>query len=144
MKRSLSRISLSTKNIDKTINSKDYFADDNDNIDIQNLRFNELRRECLKTLANQATITSTAEYVRKCAYHHHHHHHHDNMNIKNILSRFDATLSQIMILYNSSNSNDGSDGYKSIVKTSDIISIRTNRCICMNREIYIHDWVIST
>lgn len=67
MKRNLTRISLSTKNIDRTINSKDYFADDNDNIDIQNLRFNELRRECLKSISNQASITSAPEYVRKCA-----------------------------------------------------------------------------
>ena len=83
MKRNLSRISLSTKNIDKTINSKDYFADDNDNIDIQNLRFNELRRECLKTLANQATVTSTAEYVRKCAFHHHNRRHNNSDNDSN-------------------------------------------------------------
>jgi len=88
------------------------------------------------------TIININEFIQP--YHHHRHHHHHDMNIKNILSRFDPTLSQIMILYNSSNSTDGSDGYKSIVKTSDIISIRTNRCICMNREIYVHDWIIST
>ena len=94
------------------------------------------------------TIININEFIQP--YHHHHHHHHDNdndnINIKNILSRFDPTLSQIMILYNSSSSSsvDGSDGYKSIVKTSDIISIRRNRCICMNREIYVHDWIIST
>lgn len=66
MKRNLSRISLSTKNINKTINSKDFFADDNDNIDIHNLRFNELRRECVKSLANQASLISTKVYLRNC------------------------------------------------------------------------------
>ena len=95
------------------------------------------------------TIIDINEFIQP--YHHHHHHHHhnndndnDNISIKNILSRFDPTISQIMILYNSSSTVDGNDGYKSIVKTSDIISIRRKRCICMNREIYVHDWIIST
>jgi hypothetical protein len=97
------------------------------------------------------TIININDFIQP--YHHHHHHHHhdndndndnDNINIKSIISRFDPTLSQIMILYNSSSTTDGNDGYKSIVKTSDIISIRRNRCICMNREIFVHDWIIST
>jgi hypothetical protein len=88
------------------------------------------------------TIININEFIQP--YHHHHDHDNDNINIKNILSRFDPTLSQIMILYNSSSTVDGSDGYRSIVKTSDVISIRRNRCICMNREIYVHDWIIST
>ena len=79
------------------------------------------------------TIININEFIQP--YHHH------TMNIKNIVSRFDPTLSQIMILYN--NSTDENDSYKSIVKTSDIITIRKNKCICTNKEIYIHDWVIS-
>lgn len=66
----------------------------------------------------------------------------EHYDIKNILSQYGRSNSQIIIYKATSVSSDRKN-FRSITKTADIIAIRPNIMITMKSEKYVHDWTIK-